>query len=430
MTVTRTSLATYLNLGLLPRWVGLFALSLLLHSVGLLWLDGQLKSQGFGREQGNAVTITKLEARLLAAPEQPAAPQPLSSNAKPPQEAAIKPVSRPKPVPKPAPKPKHFAAEKVAEPEAEAVAEAIPEAPMPILAQETPPLPMPANIETPAPATGSSAGLAPVKEEDKLPVYAINPPPPARLNFNVQTSYSGNPVSGTAFFDWQHDGQSYQLHSETKASLLFFTQTFATLDSQGRFDEAGLAPALYQEKLKRGTTNTHFNHFRADAPEHPTNGNTISFSASGATYARPAGAQDRLSILWQLAGIGRATPAAFKTGAEFTILVAATRDADVWRIQVLGQEELRINRKTYQTWHVQRLPRPGSYDRKLEIWFAPQEDWFPVRVLQTDIGGKNDGKTYDFTLEEIIRKPFVPAPIPVALPVPEPTPIDPQAPKP
>lgn len=427
MIATKTALATYLHLGQLPRWLGLFSFSMLLHSVALLWLDGRLESHGVGREQGHAVMMSKMEARLLPAPEQPKAPQVLASNEPPPRDVASQPTPRAKPV-KPA-KPQHFAAEKLAEPEP--VPEPATEVPSSSVAQEASPTPAPPpNAETPATASGSNPGLAPVKEEEKLPVYAVSPPPPARLNFSVQTSYNGNPVTGSAFFDWQHNGQGYQLHSETKASLLFFTQTFATLESIGRFDAAGLAPALYQEKLKRGTTNTHFNHFRADAPEHPTNGNTISFSASTATYARPAGAQDRLSILWQLAGIGRATPEAFKTGAEFTILVAATRNADVWRIQVLGQEEMRIHGKTYQTWHVQRLPRPGSYDRKLEIWFAPQEEWFPVRVLQTEVGGKDDGKTYDFTLEEIVRKPFVPAPTPTVLPEPVPVSIDPSAPKP
>ncbi len=124
--------------------------------------------------------------------------------------------------------------------------------------------------------------------------------------------------------------------------------------------------------------------------------------------------------MWQLAGIGRATPELFKPDAELSIFVAAVRDADIWQVRVIGQEEVRFAGKTYLAWHLQRRPRAGVYDKTLDIWFAPQLEWFPVRVLQTE----TDGKTYDFTLDEFERTPLELAPPPVVV-TPTPVPIPP-----
>jgi len=38
-------------------------------------------------------------------------------------------------------------------------------------------------------------------------------------------------------------------------------------------------------------------------------------------------------------------------------------------------------------WHVMRAPRAGSYDKKLDIWLAPQQQWYPVRLRETETNG-------------------------------------------
>jgi hypothetical protein len=39
------------------------------------------------------------------------------------------------------------------------------------------------------------------------------------------------------------------------------------------------------------------------------------------------------------------------------------------------------------TWHVVRMPKPGSYDQKLDFWLAPQHEWYPVKLRYTETNG-------------------------------------------
>ena len=34
-----------------------------------------------------------------------------------------------------------------------------------------------------------------------------------------------------------------------------------------------------------------------------------------------------------------------------------------------------------------RIPRQGSYDQKLDIWLAPQQGWYPVKLRYTETNG-------------------------------------------
>jgi hypothetical protein len=151
-----------------------------------------------------------------------------------------------------------------------------------------------------------------------------------------------------------------------------------TFKSEGMIDEHGVSPVIYSEKrFRRSETATHFQRER----------NTISFSASEQTYPRQGGEQDRASIVWQLAGIGRGDSAKFVPDAEIDVFVAGIRDGEVWRIHVIGEEEIDTGSGKTKAWHVMRMPRPGSYDQKLDIWLAPESGWYPVKIRYTETNG-------------------------------------------
>ena len=38
-------------------------------------------------------------------------------------------------------------------------------------------------------------------------------------------------------------------------------------------------------------------------------------------------------------------------------------------------------------WHVTRAPRAGSHDQKIDIWLAPQQEWYPAKVRYTYANG-------------------------------------------
>lgn len=200
------------------------------------------------------------------------------------------------------------------------------------------------------------------------------PPPSALLKYEVQSTKDGKVVYGSGKIAWHTDGNAYGVIGE--ASVLFFT--VLEFRSEGVFDSFGVAPLVYTEKrLRKPATNTHFQR----EPK------IVSFSASTLTYPRQGGEQDRASIIWQLAALGRGNGSLFAPGVRLDVVVAGVRDAETWDIRVIGLESIRIPAGEMQAWHLARQPRTASYDQKIDIWLAPQQQWYPVRLRYTDKNG-------------------------------------------
>ena len=222
------------------------------------------------------------------------------------------------------------------------------------------------------PATPDAVALA----DDQAAVrYNIDLPPSADLKYNVQKiSRDGAPMYGSGTIRWHTDGSRYTVDGDF--GVLFITAL--RFQSKGAIEGTGIVPELYSEKrFRKAETNTHFHRER----------NTISFSSSELTYPRTGGEQDRASIIWQLAGIGRGDSEKFVPGTSIKLFVAGTRNAETWQIMIIGQEEITIDGNTMHAWHVARAPRSGSYDQKLDIWLAPEQSWYPVRLRYTEPNG-------------------------------------------
>jgi hypothetical protein len=52
------------------------------------------------------------------------------------------------------------------------------------------------------------------------------------------------------------------------------------------------------------------------------------------------------------------------------------------------------------TLHVARMPAPDSHDQQLDIWLAPQHEWYPARLRFSE----HDGDFIEQTLEKISKK--------------------------
>ncbi len=227
-------------------------------------------------------------------------------------------------------------------------------------AEPVAPEPAPAPVPVPAPAPA--------------PVFNTAPPPSAELKYDVQALRDGKTVRGSGKIGWRRSGENYLINGE--ASVLFFT--VLSFQSLGSLDQQGVTPLKYSEKrFRKPETNTHFQQASK----------LISFSASTTTYPRTGGEQDRASIVWQLASIGRGDAAQFVPGSTLEIFVAGVRDAETWHINVVGEETLTLGGEQFATWHFLRQARPGSYDTQVEFWLAPARDWYPVRLRQTETNG-------------------------------------------
>lgn len=342
------------------------ALSVLLHLLFVGWAGSRLT---FLQAAPQVTGI--LTAELLSLP-----PAPVETVLAAPV-AAVLPTPKPprKPTPRPAPK---LPAPTVSD-------DALASAPGPATSNDaSAPLPeeqpvsrkettMPDAVETLAATESSAAPPAPA-----LPTFKVKPPPSAALTYDVHALRDGKDWYGSGDISWRSDGTSYQVTGAASVSALVFKITALNFWSKGQIDDFGVAPLLYSEtRFRKAETNTHFRH----APD------IISFSASTVTYPRTGGAQDRASIMWQLASIGNGDPDKFMPGADFDVFVAGVRDAETWRIRVIGEEKLSLGIGTIDTWHVSRAPRSGSYEQKIDIWLAPRQHWYPVRILYTEANG-------------------------------------------
>jgi hypothetical protein len=268
---------------------------------------------------------------------QPATPPPSHAEADP--APAAQPPTRPASAADPAPAP---AADPAPAPEATAAADG---APQPAL----------------MPAAAPDLGLAQAPE---LPLYATRLPPPLTLRYRLRRGRA----EGQAELRWLPGATGYGLSLDHRITA----GPAQRATSAGLVEAQGLAPARYAEG-SRGRERRAVN-FQRDRGR-------ITFSGPALEYPLPAGAQDRLSWMVQLAGIVAADPALARAGREILLYVAGVRgDAEVWRFQVGAPEDVEVAGTAVRALHLRRQAR-GLYDPEIEVWLDPERHHLPARVL-------------------------------------------------
>lgn len=249
------------------------------------------------------------------------------------------------------------------------------EPPGPTIAEVIPSTPL--VIATPAAVEPDLPPLPAIK-----PVASVTtlPPPSASYLLDVVRTEPkvANPYYGSGEIQWSQDGKSYSMRLDVGVDFLFAKVRLYSLLSEGTIGDAGVKPVKMTETRRgRPETATHFNYDTG----------TISFSASTATIPLQDGAQDRATVLMQLASIGNADPLQFETGRQITIQVAEDKDAAQFQFIVLKKETIDTKLGHLVTWHIVRPPRPGVYSSQLDIWVAPELDWLPVQIRNTEANG-------------------------------------------
>lgn len=216
------------------------------------------------------------------------------------------------------------------------------------------------------PATGAPPGPIQVAAAMRFTV-----PGSMRLRYTVAAQVRGQARAGESELVWRHDGESYEARLEVDAAPL----PKRTQRSTGRITPDGLAPLRFSEKLR----NEQAAHFERDAGK-------VSFSSNRPDAALLAGAQDRLSVLLQLAAMLAGQPEKFPPSATVIVQTAGTRDAEQWLFTVEQEESLHLPGGTVSALKLTRNPRK-EFDQKLEIWLAPGMDYVPVRLRLTQPNG-------------------------------------------
>jgi len=237
-----------------------------------------------------------------------------------------------------------------------------------------------------APALAAAIPAAPAPEPEPAPAapplpeprrYKVDMPPPATLTMDVaRTDRDGTQWSGEAQLAWSYHEDTYRIRFEAGIRVVFTRVNLAVLSSEGAVAATGFAPVKMTEKRRgRALTATHFDWGH----------DQITFSASQKSVPLTPGAQDKASVPLQLAAIARGDVG--QLSGNIDMLVGEDRDAAVFRFVVVGQEEIDTKLGKLQTWHLSRPPKEGSYRSRLDVWLAPAQGWYPVRIRNTEANG-------------------------------------------
>ena len=209
----------------------------------------------------------------------------------------------------------------------------------------------------------------------------VNLPPSAQLDYTIRATVQGLSLEGSGTISWQLNAPRYQLQFDTKTSL---TGTLLSEKSEGTIERYGLQPASFQSKRFRKEAATVTFDRQSGNIQFP--GNTPSLKMEGSE-------QDRISVLWQLLSMARATPARFTPGSPWKFVVVGHRSAEDWTFSVIDKQKLRTSLGDVDSLHLVHLPPEGSGATKVDIWLAPSLDWFPVRIRFSEPNGDSIEQT-------------------------------------
>ena len=206
-----------------------------------------------------------------------------------------------------------------------------------------------------------------------IAVAQFTAPQTVRLIYEVAFTRNGNTNYGKAELDWQHDGGSYKL----RLVASYFGIDAFEQHSDGLSKATGLHPTRFSDKrYRKSEVATHFNHELGK----------ITFSTTAPEAPLLVGAQDRLSVILQLAGLLAADPARYSTGSTVTMQVANDKLAEPWVFVVENLETLNLGQGQSIARKVTRNPR-HEFDQKVELWFSTENNYAPVRFRFTETNG-------------------------------------------
>jgi hypothetical protein len=228
----------------------------------------------------------------------------------------------------------------------------------------------PADTFQAPPMPGAQAQVPPPRPLREYAVLANAEKLPGSIQLNYQVNANKFPYSLNSELLWQQDGSSYSARLAFKAFGQSRVQT-----SRGQIGSRGLEPARFSDKYRSEVAA----HFVRDQGK-------VTFSANTPDVPLLAGAQDRLSILIQLAGLIGSAPGNYPVATTIAIQTIGPRDADTWLFTVGETETLKLPGGSQETLKLVRNPRQ-EFDQKVELWLAPGLGYLPARVRITEPNG-------------------------------------------
>ncbi len=337
------------------------------HLAGLSGLDSLTapRQPSQATPPASAVTVAALSTRRIV-PALPAAVAPTAPSVPP----APRPTAKPKPKPKPQPPPSAAAANEAepatpnnesnqalepvdtAQAATDSIAPTEPEAePLPAVTPEPEPLPT-------APVTPTVPNAPAVTVPG-----AVTLPASVRLAYQVKGHAKNLNYNASGELLWRNDGTRY----DTRLTVRAFLMGARSMSSQGELGAQGLAPERFADK-SRSEVAAHFERDKG----------VVSFSANTPSVPLLAGAQDRVSLFMQLAGMLAGEPQRFTSGSQIILNTVGPRDAEAWTFVVGEAELLDLPFGQVSALRLTRQPR-REFDQTIDVWLAPSMNYLPVR---------------------------------------------------
>ncbi|WP_213780433.1 DUF3108 domain-containing protein [Caballeronia sp. dw_276] len=218
-----------------------------------------------------------------------------------------------------------------------------------------------------AAAQAASAAVAKaVASGDKFDV-----PPTGELRYDTLIN---GVMNQTGTIHWINSAQHYEM---VVSIPLPFVGPYV-YSSKGHIDGFGIAPEQYSEQRGRRA---------ADITVFDRTTKQLVYTRTPNSQPLADGAQDRFSVVMQLASLVRGSPDTYKPGVVRQFSVADNDSNEIWPIETVGDENVQARDGNVQARHFTRLARRDGDRRRLDIWLAPSIGWLPVRIVQTEPNG-------------------------------------------
>lgn len=181
---------------------------------------------------------------------------------------------------------------------------------------------------------------------------------------------------GRVVESYARTGNTYAIQSKTTSdgALKIFIEDTLVLTSEGRFGAGGLQPEVFEQR-RAG------NRGRDIRATFDWKGGVMRSEFKGETreHALPAGAQDRLSVMYQFMNL-------VPRGDTIDMHMSNGRKVERYTYRKTEEAALKTPAGDFDTMHYERVTTdPGQ--SKAQVWLAKDRFNFPVRVIFEDAKG-------------------------------------------
>jgi len=198
-------------------------------------------------------------------------------------------------------------------------------------------------------------------------------PPTADLEYKTTATMKlmGLPVTlhARTTTRWRLDGEHYEMHLHMDTAE-FDQSSRGTLGPDG-----ALIPERYEEKRPFHS---------AEAVQIDWAHDQVQFGDAAPVHAPAPGAQDRLSLQFELARQFERYPERFAAGSTHEVNLVGTHDVDPWKFTVAQAEPIDTGRGPMPAVRLSARRTVGTVEESMEIWFGVDLRWLPIRIRIVD----------------------------------------------